>query len=152
MGKMPDTIRRARTDTFEHTISGLLTKRADLFNEADVIRNRLAAIRSDIEALDRTLATLGYDGPLDTAMPKTKRHVMFGRGELTRAILEVLRGAERPMTSREITLEIVADHGDRKALSEAVKRVSKALRVLHQDRAVKRQKVQTGEWVWQQAQ
>jgi len=28
------TQKRARTETFEHTISGLLTKRADLFGEA----------------------------------------------------------------------------------------------------------------------
>lgn len=45
------TIRRAGTDTFEHTIIGLLTKRADLFNKADTIRNRLAASRHDIDAV-----------------------------------------------------------------------------------------------------
>lgn len=142
------TIRRSRTETFEHTISGLLTKRADLFNEADTIRNRLASIRSDIEAMDRTLATLGYDGPLDAAMPRAKRHVMFGRGELTRAILEALRDATEPMTSREIAQAIVAEDGDRRAFSEAVKRVSKALRVLHGDGAVQREKARTREWLW----
>ncbi len=31
--------RLARTETFEHTISGLLKKRADLFNEAERIRD-----------------------------------------------------------------------------------------------------------------
>jgi hypothetical protein len=43
---MSDTIRFARTDTFEHTISGLLTKRADLFAEAERIRDRLAEIKT----------------------------------------------------------------------------------------------------------
>jgi hypothetical protein len=52
---MADTIRPARTATFEHTISGLLTKRADLFNEAERIRDRLAEIKNDIGALDRVL-------------------------------------------------------------------------------------------------
>lgn len=43
-----DTIRPARTDTYELTISGLLAKRADLFNEAERIRDRLAEIKNDI--------------------------------------------------------------------------------------------------------
>ena len=47
---MPDTIRLARTDTFEHTISGLLTKRAELFHEAERLRDRLAEIKNDVSA------------------------------------------------------------------------------------------------------
>ncbi|CAO4139423.1 hypothetical protein [Methylorubrum aminovorans] len=55
---MTDPIRRARTDTFEHTISGLLTKRADLFGEAQKLRDRLAEIKNDVAALDRVLGSL----------------------------------------------------------------------------------------------
>ncbi|MCB1392959.1 hypothetical protein [Nitrobacter sp.] len=55
---MSDTIRLARTETYEHTISGLLKKRADLFNEAERIRDRMAEIKNDIGALDRVLGTL----------------------------------------------------------------------------------------------
>ena len=62
-------IRPARTDTYEHTISGLLTKRREMFTEAERIRDRLAEIRNDIQALDRTLATLGFDGDLDATTP-----------------------------------------------------------------------------------
>jgi len=65
------------------TISGLLKKRADLFNEAERIRDRLAEIKNDIGALDRVLGTLGYTGDLDAQMPRQKREVIFGRGELT---------------------------------------------------------------------
>jgi hypothetical protein len=36
---MSDTIKLSRTDTFEHTINGLLKKRAELFNEAIRIRD-----------------------------------------------------------------------------------------------------------------
>ncbi len=93
---MTDTIRPARTDTFEHTISGLLTKRADLFREAERIRDRLAEIKNDVAAMDRVLGTLGYKGDLDAAMPRQKREVIFGRGELTRACVDELREAEGP--------------------------------------------------------
>lgn len=117
---------------YEHTISGLLHKRVDLFHEAERIRDRLAEIKNDIGALDRVLDTLGYEGDFDALMPREKRHVIFGRGELTRAVLEILRREARPMTSREITQEMVANSGfdarDRKFVSELVKRVGKACR------------------------
>jgi hypothetical protein len=40
----------------------LLTKRADLFNEAQRIRDRLAEIKNDIGALDRVLEGVMYFG------------------------------------------------------------------------------------------
>lgn len=131
----------ARTETFEHTISGLLAKRADLFNEAVRIRERLAEIKNDVSALDRVLGTLGYTGDLDAEMPRQKREVIFGRGELTRAVLDELRGAAGPLTSREIAQAIVAiggqDARDRKYVSDLTKRVSKALRALREDDLVR---------------
>lgn len=134
---MTDTIRPARTETFEHTISGLLTKRADLFNESERLRDRQAEIKNDVAALGRVLSALGYEGDLDAAMPRQKRQVLFGRGELTRAILDVLRGATEPMATREIAREILAvnerDPRDRTLLTEHTRRVSKALRNLRND-------------------
>lgn len=129
-----ETIRPSRTGTFEHTIAGLLTKRADLFNEAERLRDRLAEIKNDVGAIDRTLGVLGYKGDLDAAMPRQKREVIFGRGELSRAIFDELRNADGPLSSRDIAREIVALRGedarDRKYLSELTKRVSKALRAM----------------------
>ena len=125
-------MRHSRTETFDHTISGLLTKRADLLGEAEVIRDRLAAIKNDIDALDRTLSVLNYDGDLDAQMPRAKRHVIFGRGELTKQVFAVLRRSDKPMTSREIAQEVVSDSGmdarDRKFVSDLTKRVGKACR------------------------
>lgn len=125
-------MRLSRTDTFEHTINGLLAKRAELFNEAERIRDRLAEIKNDIGAIDRTLGVLGYAGDLDAAMPRQKREVIFGRGELSKAIMGELRHAEGPLSSRDIASVIVAMRGedarDRKYISELTRRVSKALR------------------------
>lgn len=125
------------TETFEHAKSGLIQKRADLFNEAERIRDRLAEIKNDIGAIDRTLNVLGYAGDLDAAMPRQKREVIFGRGELSKAIMGELRHAEGPLSSRDIAREIVAMRGedarDRNYLSELTKRVSKALRQMRED-------------------
>jgi len=59
-------------------------------------------------------------------------HEAVGRGELTKQVLTILRREARPMTSREITQEMVYNSGfdarDRKFVSELVKRVGKACR------------------------
>jgi hypothetical protein len=142
----------ARTETYEHTISGLLAKRADLFNEAIRIRDRLAEIKNDVAALDRVLGTLGYTGDLDAEMPRQKREVIFGRGELARAILDELRGASGPLTSREIAQAIVAlggqDARDRKYVSDLTKRVSKALRQQREEGIVRSGVDNKGNVMW----
>lgn len=147
-------MRPARTDTFEHTISGLLTKRADLFNEAERLRDRLAEIRNDMGALDRTLNVLGYAGDLDAAMPRQKREVIFGKGELSKAIYGELRTATGPLSSRDIAREIVAMRGedarDRKYLSELTKRVSKALRAMREAGEVRSATDAKGNVLWGQ--
>lgn len=142
----------ARTDTFEHTISGLLTKRADLFNEAERIRDRLAEIKNDIGAIDRTLSVLGYTGDLDAAMPRQKREVIFGRGELSKAIMGELRHAEGPLSSRDIAREIVTMRGedarDRKYIADLTKRVSKALRQMRDEGHVRSAVDEKGNLYW----
>jgi hypothetical protein len=127
----------SRASDYSHTVNGLLQKRADLFNEAERLRDRLAEIKNDIGAIDCTLSALGYKGDLDAAMPRQKREVIFGKGELSKAIYRELREAEGPLSSREIAREIVALRGedarDRKYLPELTKRVSKALRAMREE-------------------
>ena len=125
-------LKRSKTETFEHTINGLLTKRADLFNEAERLRDRQAEIKNDVAAVDRVLATLGYTGDLDAIMPRQKVVRLFGQGELLRACLHELKHADEPMTSRDIARAIVElrgdDSNDRKYLSDMTRRISKCLR------------------------
>lgn len=148
-----NSTRIARTETFEHTISGLLGKRADLFNEAERIRDRLAEIKNDIGAIDRTLSVLGYTGDLDAAMPRQKREVIFGRGELSKAIMGELRHAEGPLSSRDIASVIVAMRGedarDRKYIADLTKRVSKALRQMRDEGYVRSSVDDKGNLSWE---
>ena len=131
---MPDTIRPARTDSYEHTISGLLTKRADLFHEAERLKDKLAEIKNDVQALDRVLGTLGYVGNPDAAMPRPKRPDVFGRGALTRSCVDILRTASGPLRSRQVAEAMLSasgrDTGDRKLVAEQTNLVSRALRQL----------------------
>jgi hypothetical protein len=149
---MPDTIKRSRTETFEHTISGLLTKRADLFNEAATLRDRIAEIRNDIDSLDRVLGTLGYKGDLDASMPRQKREVIFGRGELSRGIMEELRITDGQLTSREVAQSLITTNGhdkrDRKYVADLTRRVSKALRLLASEGRVRKTVDVKGNVMW----
>ena len=141
----------ARTETYEHTISGLLQKRADLLGEAEHIRDRLAEIKNDVSAVDRVLVTLGYTGDLDAQMPRQKREVIFGRGELTRAILNELRGAGRPHDKPVIAQSVVAltgDARDRKFVSDLTRRTGKALRNLRDENVVRSSVDQKGNVMW----
>lgn len=146
-------MRPARTETYEHTINGLLTKRREMLTEAERLRDRLAEIRNDLQALDRTLATLGYTGDLEAMMPRQKRQVIFGRGELSRAIFDELRHAGSPLTSRDIAFSIVAMRGedarDRRYIAELTKRVSKALRAMREEGHVRSVADVKGNLTWE---
>ena len=144
---------KSRVTDYSHTINGLLTKRADLFNEAILIRDRLAEIKNDLGAIDRTLTTLGYEGDLDAAMPRQKREVVFGRGELTKSILTELRHAEEPLGSREIARLLISTRGedarDRRYLTDLTRRVSKALRILKKNGVVRSAPDNRGNLFWE---
>lgn len=148
----PERHPRSRAESYDQTITALLTKRSDLFGEASKLRDRIAEIKNDVSALDRVLGSLGYTGDLDAAMPRQKREVLFGRGELTRGILDTLREATAPMTSREIAQSVLSltghDARDRKLMTEHTRRVSKALRALKADRVVRSVADGRGNLVW----
>jgi len=139
-------------NTFEHTISGLLQKRRDMLTEAERLRDRLAEIRNDLQALDRTLGMLGHKGDLDAMMPRQKRQVIFGRGELVRAILDELREADKPLRSRELAQALIALRGedprDQRYISDLTRRISKALLPLRAAGRIKTAKDQHGNVLW----
>lgn len=140
------------SEPYQHTISGLLSKRREMLTEAERLRDRIAEIRNDLLALDRTLSALGFKGDLEGMMPRQKRQVVFGRGELVRAILDELRGAERPLRSREIAQALIAVRGDdprdQRYIADLTRRVGKALRPLRRDDAVRSTIDRSGNTAW----
>ncbi|MFC3694631.1 hypothetical protein [Chenggangzhangella methanolivorans] len=112
----------------------------------------MAEIRNDIEALDRTLGSFGYIGDLDAAMPRQKRQVMFGTGELTRTLMREVADADGPMMSRELAQTVISlradDARDRKLLSEVTRWASKALRKQRDEGRVQSAPDQNGNLLW----
>lgn len=119
---------------YDHTVSGLLRRRSELMEQIAHIRERMALLTNDIEAIDRVLDSLGYTGELPNKTTRTPRVVLFVRNELARFILDTLRASDRAMTSRELAEAIVAIEGkdkyDRGMMNDITKRVGKAGRQL----------------------
>ena len=91
---------RTSTETYEHTISGLLQKRAELMQEMAVAHERLGVLTNDIEAIDHVLTRLGHTEKLDVSK-KVPRIVLFYRGQLQQFLLTELRENGPACTARE---------------------------------------------------
>lgn len=142
---------KARTETYEHTISGLLSKRAEMMEEVATTREQLAILANDIEAIDRVLERLGYDGDIKLS-PRLPRIVLFYRGELRQFLLGQLR-EHGPMTSRAMAERLIQTEGkdtrDRRMMVDVVKRIGKALRQMQASGLVVGKRTKSmGEYLW----
>jgi len=143
----------SRIKDYSETHNGLLKRRGELFNEAERITERLAEIKNDIKAMDKTLRVIGYEGELDKIMPRQRRNVIFGQGELLSALMLELRHATGPLRSRELAQNVLASTGDdirdKRAVSDLTRRVSKCLRVQREKGIVlgKQDDCRTIQWV-----
>ncbi len=145
---------KTSTETYEHTISGLLQKRREIMQEMAEVRERLGAMANDIEAIDRVLETLGRDTSGEE-QPKRPQHIVFYRGQLRQWLLDQLR-EHGPATSRQLAQRLLQfqkrDLSDRKLMSMVVYRVGKGLHNMHSARlVVATQRTKRGENTWRLA-
>lgn len=146
---------RKTTDTYEHTIGGLLQKRAEMTEEIAVMRERLAVLCNDVESIDRVLERLGYEGDVQLT-PRVPRVVLFYRGELRQFLLRQLR-EKGTMTSRQLAECLIQIEGkdgrDRRMMADVVRRIGKALRQMQDAKLVAGTKTKSmGEYSWRIAQ
>jgi hypothetical protein len=142
-------------EPYANTISGLLRKRSELMGDAQRLREQLAHVGNDIEALDRTLVSLGYAGDLKTVQPRGNRIVFFARDELRRFLLDELRKATGPLSSRDLAEKIIGLEGkdcrDRRLRNDMVKRVGKSLKLLRRQGNAISEKGAAGGLIWRLA-
>ncbi len=134
-------------DGFDLTIHGLLRKRSMLIANLEDYRNKLAVAANDINAIDRVLTAIGYEGHLDQAQPR-KRIMSYIRHEVRRYILDELRGSKEPMTTRQLAIRLASAEGrdcsDRVMMLDLNQRVSRSVCVLMEKKVVKRTRVRGG--------
>lgn len=120
------------TDTY--VISGLVKRRSTLSGEIARAQARLRKMHSDLATLDATIRMFDVDYPIGRIKPRGEcyRKDWKSRGEMIRLIFSILRNTSRPMTVREIAIEVMAnkqmDTNNRKAVESMWQRVGRTLR------------------------
>jgi len=95
--------RKQRASDYSVTINGLMTRRSLLLTD------KPDTLASDIAAIDYVLRLCGFNEDPQQYMPKLRKRQIFAKGEKRRLVMETLRNADKPLTSREICLAILAD-------------------------------------------
>lgn len=135
-------------------INGLLAKRGELQRENAELRERMAILTNDVEAIDRVLDACGYKGELVGHTPRAARIILFYRNELREYLLAELRKAEAPLTARQLACLVCQTEGkdsrDRRLLTDVTRRVGCALRKMRAGRTVEAERTQAGQ-VWRLA-
>lgn len=138
---------------YEHTISGLERKRGEMLLELADLREQIAVKSNDIEAIERIMETIGYEGDLPTVATRLPRVVLFYRGELRQFLRKSLE-EHGPSTSRQLAERLIEldgkDNRDRRMMNDVVKRIGKALRQMMESKIITRGSAKVkGEYWWE---
>ena len=117
----------------EHVISGLVRKRGEVAGQIDAAQNTVRQLMADLAHIDATLRlfqpNINLSGVKVRVVPG---HAAALYGEMTRNIMDVLRGASEPLAVADIVTAVMAKRGlaaDDGALVDSIrKRVGAALR------------------------
>ena len=126
----------------DYVVSGLVKRRAEVAGEVDALKPRIARIATDIGHLDATIRLFGPNHDIAGIRPKRVRAGgAASRGEMSRAVLDALRGAAEPMATAAVAAAVMAGRGmdahDRKAVGLMMGRVGMALRRQERNGAVR---------------
>lgn len=94
-------------------LSALVDKRSTLAGDIREFEERLEQLRSDVLHVDAVIRLMDPAYQLDAIVPKSRRQrrQWFGNGEMLRIVLETLRRATDPLTSREVAMEVMERKG-----------------------------------------
>src|SRR5260221_8050364 len=119
----------------DYVLTGLVKRGAELAGEIEATHARLRKMIEDLEKLDSVILQFDPQHDVEGIKPKAFRPPpdWAHRGEMTKAVLSILRQAIEPMTTRDIALEMLVtralDKDDQKLLALMTKRVGVALRL-----------------------
>lgn len=152
MPRAKHNVSRQRSTSYAITINGLLTCRARLMREGRKQERPADLIRADIAAIDHVLVNvLGYGEDIEAVTRDFRREAIFRRGEMFAAVCDVLRRADRPLTTREIATAVYGTKGKvlkpGRQSKEWINRVRHACKRLARDGAV-RATAGDGDVVW----
>ena len=107
-----------------------------------LISEKPDSLAEDLAAIDYVLKLCGFNEDPQQYMPKLRKRQIFKKGEKLRLALQALREADRPLTSREICLAILAgkdfDFTDKRRLNQTTVGVYNLLCRLHENGRIDR--------------
>lgn len=117
----------------DYALDALKRKRAEMTGEIARCHARLQELSENLKHLDATLRLFAPDFVAESILPKVfvPPKSWSKRGEMSRAVLSILRVAKGPQTAREIASQIVAQRGldsDPGILNVMTRRVANVLR------------------------
>lgn len=116
-----------------NAISALKDKRGEIAGRVDALQDQLRQALIDLDHVDCTILLFDPDAELDEikAKPMPPRHHAF-KGQVTRAILDMLRKSGTAMDGLSITKRLMEERelnlADKKLVKTIQKRVGAALR------------------------
>lgn len=96
-----------------HVVSALRDKRAEISGVIEDMGRRIAQHRADLVHVDAVLRLYAPDLEPEGIAPKAvrRRNDWFRPGDLARMVLDILRVAPAPLTTREIAAQIMERRG-----------------------------------------
>jgi len=135
----------------DYAFEALKRKRAEITGEIARCHALAQKLSDDLVHLDATLRMIAPDFVAESILPKVfvPPKSWSKRGEMSRAVLSILRVAKGPLTAREIASMVVAQRGldhDQAILKIMTRRVAGVLRD-KRDVGVVRSLEETGLWL-----
>ena len=94
-----------------HVVSGLIAKRAELAGQVAHAEAALRKLRAALDHLDATIVLFDPSIKPDGIRGRRVPHRPAVLPELARHVLNLMRTAAEPMTTREIALRLLKEHG-----------------------------------------
>ena len=129
------------TEDRSHALSGLVAKRAEIAGKITHTRATLRQLIIDMDNIDAAIRIFdpGYD--IESIKPKapSPAYSVSFRGEFVRLILDMMREAKGPVTTREVAFHVMRERGLNtadEALGALFNRRTRALLYHYQERGV----------------
>jgi hypothetical protein len=95
-----------------NTVAGLVEKRAEIAGKIDATREELRRLIADLDHVDAAIRLFAPDYDIAGIRAKPTHPAQVARrGDSIRLILDLLRQATEPLTTKQIALQVMATRG-----------------------------------------